>query len=406
MNLNQFFQIFYKEFGGSDTIPEYFIKLVDCFIRLPSNNEERLLAAKDEFNPVQQTPTAIYTWINKSGKASRNMSPKIAKAIYDLRDVDKFKDYFEKVATSQQCEKVRDGLREFHFDATDDNCFDVSGKIFSKIFEFRSKGKNNVEPIDIDEQSFVQDTDIFFLQEVGNRCPLCNRKLVITKNGKKLPQYRIVSIYPKTIEPEDANKFDAIKKAPVNKGADENLIPLCLNCANAYDTASAIDDYKKLVEIKKKALNTYKLDQNLKNASLEQQIADVVKKISQLNDEDIKSAKMEMNPVAVKEKIPNSLMLQLKVTNMVQLFYNIINRQLAHLSETSGLDLDIVVQQFSIAYKKISKYRNTREEQFQSMVTWLQQELNLSDSYKTACEFVIAFFVQNCEVFEKVETTK
>lgn len=406
MNLNQFFQIFYKEFGGSDTIPEYFIKLVDCFIRLPSNNEERLLAAKDEFNPVQQTPTAIYTWINKSGKASRNMSPKIAKAIYDLRDVDKFKYYFEKVATSQQCEKVRDGLREFHFDATDDNCFDVSGKIFSKIFEFRSKGKNNVEPIDIDEQSFVQDTDIFFLQEVGNRCPLCNRKLVITKNGKKLPQYRIVSIYPKTIEPEDANKFDAIKKAPVNKGADENLIPLCLNCANAYDIASAIDDYKKLVEIKKKALNTYKLDQNLKNASLEQQIADVVKKISQLNDEDIKSAKMEMNPVAVKEKIPNSLMLQLKVTNMVQLFYNIINRQLAHLSETSGLDLDIVVQQFSIAYKKISKYRNTREEQFQSMVTWLQQELNLSDSYKTACEFVIAFFVQNCEVFEKVETTK
>lgn len=164
MNLNQFFQIFYKEFGGSDTIPEYFIKLVDCFIRLPSNNEERLLAAKDEFNPVQQTPTAIYTWINKSGKASRNMSPKIAKAIYDLRDVDKFKDYFEKVATSQQCEKVRDGLREFHFDATDDNCFDVSGKIFSKIFEFRSKGKNNVEPIDIDEQSFVQDTDIFFFR--------------------------------------------------------------------------------------------------------------------------------------------------------------------------------------------------------------------------------------------------
>lgn len=406
MNLNQFFQIFYKEFGGSDTIPEYFIKLVDCFIRLPSNNEERSLAAKDEFNPVQKTPTAIYTWINKSGKASRNMSPKIAKAIYDLRDVDKFKDYFEKVATSQQCEKVRDRLREFHFDATEDNCFDVSGKLFSKIFEFRSKRKNDVKPLDIEEQSFVQDTDIVFLQEVGNKCSLCNRKLIINRSGKKLPQYRIVSIYPKIIEPKDANKFDAIKKAPTDKGADENLIPLCLNCANTYDIAPTIDDYKKLVKIKERALNTFKLDQNLQNTSLEQQIADVVKKISQLDDEDIKGNKTEMSPVTVKEKIPNSLMLQLKVTNMVQLFYNIINRQLAHLSESTGLDLDIVVQQFSIAYKKIRKYRNTREEQFQSMVTWLQQELNLSDSYKTACEFVIAFFVQNCEVFEKIETAK
>lgn len=406
MNLNQFFQIFYKEFGGSDTIPEYFIKLVDCFIRLPSSNEERALAAKDEFNPVQKTPTAIYTWINKSGKAARNMSPKIAKAIYDLGDVNKFKDYFEKAATSQQCEKVRDGLRNFHFDATEDNCFDISGKLLSKIFEFRSKRKNDVRPLDIEEQSFVQNTDIVFLQEVGNKCPLCNRKLIITKNGKKLPQYRIVSIYPKIIEPKDVNKFDAIKKAPMNKGADENLIPLCLNCANAYDISPAIDDYKELVEVKKKALNTYKLDQNLQNMSLEQQIADVVKKISQLNDEYVQGNKIEMNPVTVKEKIPNSLMLQLKVTNMVQLFYNIINRQLAHQSEASGLDLDIVVQQFSIAYKKIRKYRNTREEQFQSMVTWLQQELKLSDSYKTACEFVIAFFIQNCEVFEKVETAK
>ena len=31
---------------------------------------------------------------------------------------------------------------------------------------------------------------------------------------------------------------------------------------------------------------------------------------------------------------------------------------------------------------------------------------SVSDSYKTACEFVVAFFVQNCEVFEKVETSK
>lgn len=406
MNLNQFFKIFYKEFGGDDTMPNYFVKLVDCFIRLPSSNEERALAEKDEFNPVQKTPNAIYTWTNKKGKAARNMSPKIAKAIYDLRDPDKFSACFEKKATSQQCKAVRDELRKFHFDATDDNCFDLSGKLLSKIFEFRSKRKNDVKPGDIEERSIVQNTDIVFLQEVGDRCPLCNRKLIVTKNGKKLPQYRVVSIYPKTIDQKESNKFDAIKKAPTDKGADENMISLCLNCANAYELAPSVDDYQKLVSIKEQALNKDELDQKLKNATLERQIVDVVKKISQLNSDDMEKNDIEMNPVAVKEKIPNSLMLQLKVSNMVQLFYNIINRQLTHLSESDGLDLDIVIQQFSIAYKKVRKYRSTRDEQFQAMVAWLEQELNISDSYQTACEFVVSFFVQNCEVFEKVETAK
>lgn len=405
MNLNQFFQIFYKEFGGDDTIPEYFIKLIDSFIRLPSNANERSLAEKDEFNPVQNIST-IYTWISNNGKPPRNMSPKIAKAIYDLRDIDKFNSHFEKIATSQQFEEVRNQFRKFHFDATDDDCFYIAGKVLSKIFEFRSKKKNDVKPEDIEENAFVQDTDIIFLQEAGNKCPLCSKQLIINKYGKKLPQYRTVLIYPLNNEKEIRDKFNAIKKAPTDKGADENKIPLCLNCANSYEMDPTIDDYKKLVKIKEQALNTAQLDQNLQNATLEQQIGKVVKKISKLKSEDLQSIKVEMNPVAVKEKIPNPLILQLKVTNMVQLFYNIINQQLVQLSEASDFDFDVVMYQVSIAYKKICKYSHTREEQFQTMVKWLQKELSLSDEYSTACEFVISFFIQNCEVFKKDETAK
>ena len=75
------------EFGVNNTIPEYFMKLVDRFIRLLPNKKELSLAEKDEFNTVQKAATAIYTWVNKSGKPAKNMSPKIAKSIYDLRDI-------------------------------------------------------------------------------------------------------------------------------------------------------------------------------------------------------------------------------------------------------------------------------------------------------------------------------
>ncbi|WP_294920011.1 hypothetical protein [uncultured Lactobacillus sp.] len=46
MNLNQYFKIFYIKFSAGDTLPEYFIELVDHFIRLPLNKKERFLAEK------------------------------------------------------------------------------------------------------------------------------------------------------------------------------------------------------------------------------------------------------------------------------------------------------------------------------------------------------------------------
>ena len=123
---------------------------------------------------------------------------------------------------------------------------------------------------------------------------MCGRKLIINKYGKKLPQYRIVLIYPLNNEKEIKDKFNAIKKAPTDKGADENKIPLCLNCANLYEMDPTIDDYKKLVKIKEQALNTARMDQNLQNATLEQQIGKVVRKISKLKSEDLQSKVLKL----------------------------------------------------------------------------------------------------------------
>lgn len=76
---------------------------------------------------------------------------------------------------------MRYELRNYHFDINDNDSFYTSGKILSKIFEYISKRENDVEPENIEENLFVQDTDIIFLQEVGNKCPLCNKNLKITK---------------------------------------------------------------------------------------------------------------------------------------------------------------------------------------------------------------------------------
>jgi hypothetical protein len=53
----------------------------------------------------------------------------------------------------------------------------MSGKILSKIFEYRSKKKNDIKPEDV-KKIFVQGIGIIFLQEVGTKCTQCNKKII------------------------------------------------------------------------------------------------------------------------------------------------------------------------------------------------------------------------------------
>lgn len=44
----------------------------------------------------------------------------------------------------------------------------------------------------------------------------------------------------------------------------------------------------------------------------------------------------------------------------------------------------------------------SQETIYYDIVEWLMHKLSLSNDYRTACEIVVAFFVQNCEVFDEI----
>lgn len=387
-------------------MPDFLIELVGCFIRDPATGEERRLSVEDEFNPISSVKRAtVSSWVSKNNSRPRRMGSKTAKKIYDLRDLLKFQIYFEKKATPEQAKSVMENLRKYHFSVTEDECFELSAKLFSKIIEFRSKNKNDVKPEDVESTDFIQDTDVFFLNEVANKCPLCHKPLIKKKNGKKVPQYRVVLIYPYMLDKDDLDDFDAIKKAPDNQEADENRISLCMNCANSYEREPVVDEYSRMVDIKRQALIAFNLDNNLEKITLEKDVLQIVKKIAKIDLQSTKNIELEMNPLSVNEKLPNNFMLQKGVTTWVQYYYNVINREFIKLSRLGDVDFDAICMEVKLAFIKIKKYKNTKEEQFEAMVDWIQQELGVGDELKNACRCVTSFFVQNCEVFEKNETT-
>lgn len=405
VNLNQFFRIFYKEFGQGSSLPDYFIELVGTFIREPVTHKERVLDQVDKFNPLNDEQlvkrSTISSWLNRNGGKVRNMGRAVAERIYALRDTDKFQQYFENNASIEQCRSVLKQLRNFHFSADEDDCFKISSHIFEKIIEFRTKKKNDVNPEDIELTSFVQDTDIFFLREVGNRCPLCHKLLIKKKNGKNVPQYRITSIFPYWLDQDILGSFEIIKKAPKELDADDNKISLCLNCANSYEKAPEIDEYSKLLKIKKEAINSFDLENQLIGINLEHEVAQVVEKIANLHQQSTDDIDLVMNPVSVKEKLPQNYLLQREITNQVQYYYNIINREFINLSRTDGIEFDEVCEEVRFAFIKVKKFKETKEEQFEAMVDWMQQTLGFYDDRRLACKCVTSFFVQNCEVFEQ-----
>lgn len=388
-------------------MPDFFIELVDSFIREPSTDEERKAANARDYNPVENLNRGVISsWFPKKGKSKRNIGSDIAGRIYAIRDCDKFIATFEKKASFDQCRAISKQLNSFHFDTNEENCFEVCSRIFEELLNKRINGGNEVGPEDIGDAILLGDTDIIFLQEVGNKCPLCSKKLIVTKKAKKLAQYRIVNIFPTQLNDESLQEFESIKKAPGNPDADGNKIPLCLNCAASYEGYPETDEYRKLLDVKRNAVNIRELDDELARSDLENEIIKVVRRIADKGSFGMENVEPEMSPAFVKEKIPEPLTLQNKVIFLVQCYYKVIQEEFSSLQRVNDFDYNLVCSQVKSAYYKIKKRDGNREHQFNAMVGWMQQELHLSEDERTACECMVAFFVQSCEVFEKVEIAK
>jgi hypothetical protein len=66
----------------------------------------------------------------------------------------------------------------------------------------------------------------------------------------------------------------------------------------------------------------------------------------------------------------------------------------------NGFRLEVISMQIRCCFIKMADITEDKEVIFQNMVHWLQIKTKCSST--SACEAVISFFVQNCEVFNEV----
>lgn len=239
-----------------------------------------------------------------------------------------------------------------------------------------------------------------FLLEVDNHCPLCGKEL-LSRKQKKLEEkrFQIAHIYPNSHTAEQEKELGKLERLGSNSESFENRIALCKDCHGTQDYHTKADEYLDLVKIKKDLLRKTSLHDLVQPSGLEDEISEVVKKITNISEEELSA----LNYVAVPlvNKIENKeILLKTKIQGYVTNYYPYIRDLFRNLEKSGSFNFEVMCMQIRTCFIKMNAGGVSQIEIYNAMVDLLNNKtLKVSPM---ACEAVVAFFVQNCEVFDEI----
>jgi len=226
--------------------------------------------------------------------------------------------------------------------------------------------------------------DLPLLFEVNNKCPLCHKPLIKTVNKRSVRKYKITQIYD--AKPRNTNKLKAY----------DNRIALCVSCSLEHQTLD-VEFANELFDIKTQYAKKDRLKKDLDGMNLEDGIKDVIdalggiQQVSELEE-------MNLNALKISEKIlPENAILLYDLTTCVLKYYRFIEDAFTKISNFESIALSI-----RQAFIKTRTLFQTQDEVVDELTKWLLQHTNLPHKHLRACGIIVAFFVQNCEVFDEI----
>lgn len=262
---------------------------------------------------------------------------------------------------------------------------------FAMLISKDSYLKERKPPTPAEEQLYLRETEF--------HCPLCGKDLRHRKQKKANKLYQIAHIYPNSPTEEQYKELAGLTRLGDNSEAFENKIALCKDCHSAQDYHTSKKEYLTLVKIKEKFLRKTALDEVTFDLGLQQDIAIIIKRICALRTEDFE--KLNYSPVPLANKFAsNEQMLKSRIAAYVTNYYPYIRDLFRELEGTNGFRMDVLSMQIKCSFAKMEYISNDKDEIFEKLVNWIYTK-TLSVS-RPACEAVISFFVQNCEVFHEI----
>ncbi|WP_238882959.1 ABC-three component system protein [Clostridium sp. YIM B02551] len=253
----------------------------------------------------------------------------------------------------------------------------------------------------IERIPITNNMDNAYLLEVGGLCPLCGKYMLAAKGKRINKQYQIAHIYPNSPTPNEVMELKGLERLGDNCEEFENKIALCKDCHGYYDDHKTKDEYLNLLTIKKELLSATKTKIATSNQDLEQEIIIVINALSKVDINTLEKMKLDYQALKISNKIENTYaILKVKIESYVCVYFNFIKETFQNLDQAGQLNFNLVSSEIKTSFLKCEKEMNSKNEIFDSLVKWLKSKS--VGSSNEACEAVVSYFVQNCEVFHEI----
>lgn len=242
--------------------------------------------------------------------------------------------------------------------------------------------------------------DIPLLAEAGYECPTCHAPLVDYIKTTAVKRYGIVSLYPAEITGHEA-EFEGIIP-PLRRDAFDNRIALCRDHAEEYFVAPTREDYIKLRDIKDRMTANYALKSDVNDMALEEEIQAVLFGLfGDINENSL--VELPMDALRIDQKIlPENHLLKNDETTRVLRYYNFINDMFATMERDGTGDFELIASEVNTVYLKLDNGSLSQEEIVNYIAEWIKNKSQVGGKYIRACHIVVAYFIQNCEVFREI----
>lgn len=218
------------------------------------------------------------------------------------------------------------------------------------------------------------------LVQQSGKCPICNSRMIISAGDNVAENYHIVKI-------NDTDSPTA-----------ENTIAICANCFINYQ--NGIQPGKnELMKLKAQMKLDNMYSDKIDTLNMDKEIEKVLDALQGVRESELKE--LNYKPVKVEKKIVDDFLLRDKIKGYVVRYFNFVGSKLKQLNAENKLKYAIISNDIKGAYLAFAEMQGLEtSEIFDKMVEWLMQKTNCTN--KVACEIVIAYYVQNCEVFDEI----
>ncbi|MCA1291905.1 HNH endonuclease [Paenibacillus sp. alder61] len=248
-------------------------------------------------------------------------------------------------------------------------------------------------------KALTDNENLKLFSEVEGYCPLCAKSLLYKKGNKLHRIFEGAHIYPLNPTSEERELLKNEEKLSDDVNAIENYIALCRDCHWKFDKPRTVEEYRRLVAIKKQLIIRDENRSRYFSYQIESEINTILNLLANEDDWEFDPDKLSMDALKIEEKVDSTLKKTTKrrIIADVNDYYLYIQEQFSQLDKSNPDTFETIATQIKALYKTLKKSGQNQEDIYQYMSEWLSKKTERSPV--EVCKIIISFFVQNCEVF-------